>query len=92
MKIYSLSELREILTILHGWKLSGDVIQREFKFKDFKEALAFIVQVGILSEKADHHPEIYNVYNQVILKLNTHSEKAITSKDIELATQINLLH
>lgn len=92
MKIYSASELQEILTTLNGWELHDEVIQREFKFSDFKEALAFIVQVGILSEKADHHPEINNIYNRVTLKLNTHSEKAITSKDVELASLINLLH
>jgi 4a-hydroxytetrahydrobiopterin dehydratase len=47
--------------------------------------------VGILAEKADHHPVIHNVYNQVSLRLNTHSAGAITNKDTEMALQINAI-
>jgi 4a-hydroxytetrahydrobiopterin dehydratase len=65
--------------------------EKTFLFADFKQALAFIVQAGILAEQADHHPEIYNVYNKVVIRLNTHSVQAITQKDTSLATALDKL-
>lgn len=87
--ILSQSELDESLATLPGWTHTKDSIEKKFVFRDFKEALGFIVQTGILAEQADHHPEIVNVYNKVILRLHTHSESAITEKDILLARAIN---
>ena len=64
--------------------------RKEFKFKDFIEAAAFITKVSIVSEKNNHHPEIYNIYNKVIIDLCTHDkENKITSKDYNLAKEID---
>ncbi len=92
MKIYTLQELQHILQTIPDWAIVNAAIERTFLFADFKQALGFIVQVGVLAEQADHHPEILNVYNKVVIRLNTHSANAITSKDIDLATNINALH
>jgi 4a-hydroxytetrahydrobiopterin dehydratase len=89
MKIYTLQELQHILQTIPEWVIVNEAIERTFLFTDFKQALGFIVQVGVLAEQADHHPEIMNVYNKVVIRLNTHSANAITSKDIDLATKIN---
>ena len=53
--------------------------------------MAFIIQVGFLAEKKNHHPELFNVYNKVTLRLNTHTENAVTTKDIDLALAIDKL-
>jgi 4a-hydroxytetrahydrobiopterin dehydratase len=92
MKIYTLQELQHILQTIPEWAIVNAAIERTFQFADFKQALGFIVQVGVLAEQADHHPEIMNVYNKVVIRLNTHSANAITSKDIDLASNINALH
>lgn len=76
---------------LTNWNTINGALEREFTFIDFKKALAFILEVGIHSEIADHHPEIYNVYNLVKLRLSTHTTHSITIKDIELAKQIDLI-
>jgi 4a-hydroxytetrahydrobiopterin dehydratase len=89
MKIYTLQELQHILQTIPEWVIVNEAIERTFLFTDFKQALGFIVQVGVLAEQSDHHPEIMNVYNKVVIRLNTHSANAITSKDIDLATKIN---
>lgn len=61
-------------------------------FPDFSKALAFVVQVGILSEKMDHHPKIVLEYGSVQIELCTHSAgNQITQKDKELARQIDLI-
>jgi len=65
---------------------------KEFKFKNFVNAWAFMNSVALLAEKMDHHPNWTNVYNEVTIKLSTHSEgNKITEKDRKLADQIDKL-
>lgn len=74
------------------WEEKNNALQREFEFNDFPEALAFIVNVGFLAEKAQHHPEISNVYNKVSLRLTTHDEgNTVTEKDRNLSKKIDEL-
>jgi 4a-hydroxytetrahydrobiopterin dehydratase len=65
---------------------------KNFVFKDFVSAWAFMSQVALLAEKMDHHPDWSNVYNRVTIRLNTHSEgNKITDKDRKLAALIDKL-
>ena len=48
---------------MQSWQEVDNKLYKKFIFIDFKEALAFIVKVGIVSEQQNHHPEIYNVYS-----------------------------
>jgi len=68
---------------------SRDAIQREFVFKDFNQAFAFMTQVALAAEKADHHPEWSNVYNKVRVTLSTHDAGGVTQKDLDLARFID---
>ena len=81
---------KEILNVA-DWFYNGNAIEKKFVFKNFMEALAFIVKVGVLSEKRNHHPELYNVYNKVTIQLNTHDANGVTMKDFDLAKAINEL-
>ena len=54
-------------------------------------ALLLINTVGHFAEKANHHPEIHNVYKWVTFTLSTHDEGGLTVKDFALARQINAL-
>lgn len=73
-----------------GWQHEEHALTREFEFEDFKQALDFINTIGALAEAHGHHPEIWNVYNQVRLRLSTHDAgDTVTEKDIELAAAIN---
>ena len=72
------------------WTESNNKLKREFKFKDFNEAISFINRIAVVSEKYNHHPEIYNVYNKVIISLCTHDQGSIiTDKDYDLAKKID---
>jgi 4a-hydroxytetrahydrobiopterin dehydratase len=62
-----------------------DAITREYVFKDFNGAFAFMTQVALAAEKADHHPEWFNVYNKVRVTLTTHDAGGVTQKDLDLA-------
>lgn len=74
------------------WKEEQDFLVKEYTFKDFKEAFAFMTKVALVAEKKDHHPTWGNVYNKVWIKLNTHSAgNKITQKDHDLAAAIDQL-
>ena len=72
------------------WTELDNKLKREFKFNDFNEAISFINRIAVVSEKYNHHPEIYNVYNKVIISLCTHDQgSVITDKDYDLAKKID---
>ncbi len=75
------------LAALHGWaEVPGrNAITKHYKFNDFNEAFAFMTRVAMAAEKADHHPEWFNVYNRVEVTLSTHDAGGVTRKDIALA-------
>jgi 4a-hydroxytetrahydrobiopterin dehydratase len=66
-----------------------DAIQRSLKFADFGHAFAFMTQVALAAEKADHHPEWSNVYNRVDIVLSTHDAGGLSDKDVALARFID---
>jgi 4a-hydroxytetrahydrobiopterin dehydratase len=70
-----------------GWALSADglAITRQFRFADFSAAFAFMTQVALAAERADHHPEWSNVYNRVDMRLTTHDAGGLTELDFALA-------
>lgn len=73
-----------------NWITKDNKLTKEFLFNDFIEAFAFLTKVAIAAEKQNHHPEIYNVYNKVIISLQTHDAgNIITEKDYTLANTID---
>ncbi len=76
---------------LTGWQLvdGRDAIQRSFKFKNFNEAWGFMNRVALMAEKADHHPEWFNVYNRVDILLSTHDCNGLSQRDVKLAKAID---
>ena len=78
------------LADLPGWTYdpARRGIARTFRFADFTEAFAFMARVALLAEKADHHPEWFNVYNRVDMLLTTHDADGLSMRDIDLARAI----
>lgn len=72
-----------------GWERAGSEIRRTYRFKDFREALAFVNRVGELAERAGHHPDFDIRYNAVTLALTTHDAGGLTAKDFDLARAID---
>ena len=74
------------------WKEENSKLKRTFEFKDFSEAFAFITRVALIAEKQNHHPWWSNVYNTVVMELNTHDAgDVVTEKDWKLANAIDKL-
>lgn len=89
MAILRAEQIQEKLQQLQGWKLAGGEIVREFSFPDFVHALQFVNTVGEKAEAAGHHPDIDIRYNRVKLALSSHDAGGLTSRDFDLATEID---
>ena len=72
---------------LTGWRPAADrpAIAKTFLFRDFASAFGFMSQIALRAEKADHHPEWFNVYNRVEVVLTTHDSGGVTYRDLDLA-------
>ena len=88
MTIYNEETAKDKLQDLENWCFKNNGIEKQFIFKNFTEALGFMVKAGIIAEKMNHHPEWSNVYNKVNIRLTTHDAKGLTDKDFELASKI----
>ena len=79
------------LSGLSGWSLSEDglAIEKTYRFPSFVEAFGFMSQSALAAEKLDHHPEWFNVYNRVDVKLTTHTAKGVTALDLALAARMD---
>jgi 4a-hydroxytetrahydrobiopterin dehydratase len=86
-------EAEVLMKQLNAWTLSGDDrwISKEFKFKDFKEALAFVDKVGAIAESEGHHPDIQLSWGKVVVELTTHAIKGLSENDLILAAKIDQL-
>ena len=73
---------------LSNWKYEDGWITRVYKTPGFSYTLLLANTVGYMAEAANHHPDLELDYARAKVKLQTHSAKGITMKDIELAKQI----
>ena len=85
------AEREAALTALPHWTLSEDAlaITRTLMFADFAQAFSFMARVAIVAEKANHHPEWFNVYNRVEVRLTTHDAGGLSHRDVALAKAID---
>lgn len=75
-----------------GWRISAEQhLEREYAFKDFREALDFTNRVGALAEAQGHHPDIYLAWGKVKLTLWTHSAGGLTESDFVFAAKVDAL-
>jgi 4a-hydroxytetrahydrobiopterin dehydratase len=83
------TEVKERLSEVQGWTLQGGKLHRAFECKDFVAAFGTMTRVALVAEAMNHHPEWFNVWNKVVIDLNTHSVGGISELDFKLAGKIN---
>ena len=94
MKRYALNEAEISIALkkLAGWSLKDGKLHKTYKFNSFAAALGWMVSVGIVADKMDHHPEWSNVYNRVQVNLVTHDlGNQVSSWDTRLAEEMEKL-
>ena len=89
MSLLNKDSIENHLKELSNWDYTNNQIEKEFLFKDFIEAIAFVNSVGLEAEKINHHPDILiHSWNKVKISISTHSEGGVTEKDFQLAEKI----
>jgi 4a-hydroxytetrahydrobiopterin dehydratase len=81
-------ELRFRMRDLEGWKLLGDAIHKDFTFRGFRAAIAFVDRIAEQASGMGHHPDLEIHFNRVVVSLSTHDAGGVTEKDVELAQKI----
>jgi 4a-hydroxytetrahydrobiopterin dehydratase len=81
--------VRSALEGLEGWQLEDDAIVREWRFGSFGDAIAFINRVAAIAEDVDHHPDIWNSYATVRIRLTSHDVGGVSQRDLDLAGRID---
>ena len=84
------------LSDLPGWVVAGDAtadrtgraIEKTFELATFPDAIAFVVRIGFLAERADHHPDLDIRWRTVRVFLTTHDSRGLTADDFALAHEI----
>ena len=82
-------ELEAFLSNAEGWTSQDDAIQRDFAFRGFRAAIAFVNRVAEQADAARHHPDIEIHYNHVKISLSTHDAGGVTEKDVAAAVEID---
>lgn len=84
----------ELKVQVPDWMLLRDgehKLRKQFKFKNFKQAMSFVNKVAEIAEEEGHHPDIYIFYNKVQLDLFTHAVGGLSENDFILAAKIDAL-
>ena len=88
-RVLSEPEIGAGLARLESWETKDGRLRKQYIFRTFLRAIAFVNSVAYLAESAGHHPDITINYNKVTLRLITHSEGALTDRDFSLAAEID---
>ena len=75
--------------ISKNWHLESESIWAEFKFKDFKENMAFVNKIAEIAEAEGHHPDLKINYNKLRVDLSTHAINGLSENDFILAAKID---
>jgi 4a-hydroxytetrahydrobiopterin dehydratase len=81
-------ELRDLYGQLEGWTMVNEHhLEKEYRFQDFREALAFVNRLGEVAEQEGHHPDIFLSWGKVTVTLWTHSVGGLSESDFILAAK-----
>ncbi|MEC7896328.1 MAG: 4a-hydroxytetrahydrobiopterin dehydratase [Cyanobacteriota bacterium] len=89
--LLSAQEKEELGFTLKHWQVTRDRLKRQWQFKNFSEAFAFMTRVALLAETMQHHPNWSNVYSRVTIELTTHDLGGLSDLDAAMAHAINAL-
>ncbi len=75
-----------------GWQVIEEHhLEKEFRFKDFRQALDFTNRVGELAEAEQHHPDIHLAWGKVKVTIWTHKIDGLTESDFVFAAKVDEL-
>lgn len=91
MKKLTEDEINKQLERFPEWEYTNGGIEATLQFGDFKDCFAMMTRIAFECEAQNHHPNWYNVYNRLSIRLSTHDAGGVTAKDFKLAETIETL-
>jgi len=91
MKPLTAREARHLASKLEGWRIRGKMLEKTYKFKEYKQCVRFFNKIAALAEKIQHHPDAMVSYGKVVIRLTTHDAGGLTARDFRMAKLINRL-
>jgi 4a-hydroxytetrahydrobiopterin dehydratase len=85
------AEVEAKLAELPGWERSGEAIAKTFECGDFVGSVRFVESLVEPAEGMNHHPDLEISWDEVTVKISTHSEGGLTAADFELAGKVDAL-
>jgi len=83
-------ETGPLLAQLTGWEVvGGHHLSKEYKFKNFADALAFVNRVGRVAEAEGHHPDVSFGWGYARVEIHTHAIDGLSESDFILAARID---
>ncbi|MET0207935.1 MAG: 4a-hydroxytetrahydrobiopterin dehydratase [Burkholderiaceae bacterium] len=84
-------ELAAQLSILDGWALTGDRLEKTFHFADYHHTMAFVNALAWVAHREDHHPDLSVHYNRCVVAFSTHDAGGVTQNDVICAAKAERL-
>jgi 4a-hydroxytetrahydrobiopterin dehydratase len=75
-----------------GWRVEAlesgvSAIEKTYQFRTYEAAIGFIMRVALMAERANHHPNMHNLYKLVRVVWFSHSAGGVTALDLDLAAR-----
>ena len=67
------------------------LLARNYRFANFKDAMAFAVRVGEMAEEQQHHPDLHVAWGTVGVEIWTHKIGGLTESDVVFAAKCDAL-
>jgi 4a-hydroxytetrahydrobiopterin dehydratase len=84
-------EIRPLLAQLDDWKVvDNNHLEKQFKLKNFTEALDLVNRIGAIAEEQNHHPDIFLAWGKVGVKIWTHKINGLTESDFIFAAKCDV--
>ena len=84
-------EIEPLLAQVEGWNVvDGHHLEKQYKLKNFAEALALVNRIGAIAEEQNHHPDLFLAWGRVGVKIWTHKINGLTESDFVFAAKCDV--
>lgn len=84
-------EIAPLLEQLEGWNVvDGHHLEKQYKLKNFVEALELVNRIGAIAEEQNHHPDIFLAWGKVGVTIWTHKINGLTESDFIFAAKCDV--
>lgn len=83
-------QIAPLLAHLTGWTVEDHKkLVKSYRFRNFREALAFVNTAGEIAEAEGHHPDLHLAWGHVGVELWTHKIGGLHENDFVMAAKLD---